>query len=327
MELLIGVAGPGAAPGECTDVLVRAQEGATVADLARALAGAGAVAGPVAPDPVVVALGASGKATGAPPAPALWVGDALLDPGVRLEEGVVRDGALVGLEGPAPDVDEPDGVVELRVVGGPGAGCVHRLGLGEYTVGGAGCDVVIPGADRPLVRVRVEAGARVRVEAMEGAADLKAPARPVRARALPGPLVLRRRGAEEAGADVVIGARFAGKGDYSVRGPRWWAMRLLSFILSRVCGTRLTDTTSGFKLSGRRAIELFAREYPAEYLGDTIEALVIAARSNLVVRQVPVAMRPRAGGTPSQNPLKAAKFLGRAFVALGISLTRPTQRK
>ena len=62
-------------------------------------------------------------------------------------------------------------------------------------------------------------------------------------------------------------------------------------------------------------------------VGDTIEALVVAARSNLVVRQVPVAMRPRAGGTPSQNPLKAAKFLGRAFVALGISLTRPTQRK
>ena len=125
----------------------------------------------------------------------------------------------------------------------------------------------------------------------------------------------------------MIGARFAGKGDYSVRGPRWWAMKVLSWILSRVCGTRLTDTTSGFKLSGRRAIELFAREYPAEYLGDTIEALVIAARSNLVVRQIPVAMRPRAGGTPSQNPFKAAKFLGRAFVALGVSLTRPTQKK
>ena len=133
--------------------------------------------------------------------------------------------------------------------------------------------------------------------------------------------------AEDAHADVVIGARFAGKGDYSVRGPRWWAMKVLSWILSRVCGTRLTDTTSGFKLSGRRAIELFAREYPAEYLGDTIEALVIAARSNLVVRQIPVAMRPRAGGTPSQNPFKAAKFLGRAFVALGVSLTRPTQKK
>ena len=38
-------------------------------------------------------------------------------------------------------------------------------------------------------------------------------------------------------------------------------------------------------------------------------------------------MRPRAGGKPSQNPIKAARFLGRAFVALGISLTRPTQKK
>ena len=143
----------------------------------------------------------------------------------------------------------------------------------------------------------------------------------------PGEITSLLRCAEEDRADLVIGARFAGKGEYSVRGPRWWAMKVLSFILSRVCGTRLTDTPSGFKLAGRRAIALFAREYPAEYLGDTIEALVIAARANLVVRQVPVAMRPRAGGKPSQNPIKAARFLGRAFVALGISLTRPTQKK
>lgn len=58
-------------------------------------------------------------------------------------------------------------------------------------------------------------------------------------------------------ADVVIGARFAGKGEYAVHGPRQWAMKMLSFILSHVCGTRLTDTTSGFKLANRRAIELF----------------------------------------------------------------------
>lgn len=126
--------------------------------------------------------------------------------------------------------------------------------------------------------------------------------------------------------DVVIGARFAGKGDYVASGPRWWAMRLLSMILTHVCGTPLTDTTSGFKLSGRRAISLFSREYPAEYLGDTIEALVIASRAGLRVQQVPVAMRPRAGGTPSHNPIKAARFLGRAFVALGIALTRPARR-
>lgn len=124
-------------------------------------------------------------------------------------------------------------------------------------------------------------------------------------------------------ADVVIGARFAGEGTYSVRGPRRWAMRLLSVVLSKVAGTRLTDTTSGFKASNRRAIELFAREYPAEYLGDTVESLVISARSGLRIRQVGVSMCPRAGGTPSHNPAQAALFLTRAMLALLIALTRP----
>lgn len=125
------------------------------------------------------------------------------------------------------------------------------------------------------------------------------------------------------GADVVIGARFAGVGSYDVRGPRRWAMTVLSGALSRIAGTRLTDTTSGFRASNRRAIRLFANEYPAEYLGDTVESLVIACRSGLTVRQVGVQMRPRAGGTPSHNPAKAAVFLGRAVFALLIALTRP----
>lgn len=127
-------------------------------------------------------------------------------------------------------------------------------------------------------------------------------------------------------ADVVIGARFAGSGTYSVRGPRRWAMRLLSAALSRVARTRLTDTTSGFKASNRRAIALFAVDYPAEYLGDTIESLVIASRAGLRIRQVAVNMRPRTAGTPSHNPAKAALFLGRAVFALLIALSRPTRR-
>lgn len=124
-------------------------------------------------------------------------------------------------------------------------------------------------------------------------------------------------------ADIVLGARFAGTGDYDVRGPRRWAMRLLATILSRIARTKLTDTTSGFKASGPKAVRLFASHYPTEYLGDTIEALVIAARAGLIVTQVPVAMRPRAGGVPSHNPLKAAAYLGRAAIALVFALVRP----
>lgn len=139
------------------------------------------------------------------------------------------------------------------------------------------------------------------------------------------PLLLAAIERDDAPADIVIGARFANRGDYSVRGPRRWAMKVLAGTLSRVARTRLTDTTSGFRASGPRAIALFARYYPAEYLGDTIESLVIASRAGCRIEQVGVAMRPRSGGTPSHRPLKAAVYLARACLALGIALTRPAQ--
>jgi glycosyltransferase involved in cell wall biosynthesis len=124
------------------------------------------------------------------------------------------------------------------------------------------------------------------------------------------------------GADVVIGARFAGVGDYRVRGPRRWAMAMLSLVLSWFARTRLTDTTSGFRAANRRAIELFAQFYPVEYLGDTVETVVTACRRGLRVRQVPVAMRNRLAGTPSHSPFKATIYLGRAFTILVLALLR-----
>ncbi|MFM9920752.1 glycosyltransferase family 2 protein [Lacisediminihabitans sp. H27-G8] len=124
-------------------------------------------------------------------------------------------------------------------------------------------------------------------------------------------------------ADLVLGARFAGEGDYAVKGPRRWAMLMLSRFLSRTAHTKLTDTTSGFRLSGPRAVRLFAEHYPAEYLGDTIESLVIAARAKCVIAQVPVAMRVRSGGRPSHHPVKAAVYLARAVLALFFALLRP----
>ncbi|AEE46628.1 glycosyltransferase family 2 protein [Cellulomonas fimi] len=141
----------------------------------------------------------------------------------------------------------------------------------------------------------------------------------------PGLVMTLLESMDELEADVLIGARFAGVGDYQVRGPRWWSMRVLSTTLSRVCRTRLTDTTSGFKACNRQAIRLFAANYPAEYLGDTIESLVVAARAGLRIRQVGVAMRERAGGRPSHNPVKAGIFLVRAVLALVIALSRPSE--
>lgn len=125
-----------------------------------------------------------------------------------------------------------------------------------------------------------------------------------------------------ADADIVIGARFAGRGDYEVHGPRRWAMVLLAWTLSRLTGERLTDVTSGFRAIGPSALATFSRIYPVEYLGDTVESLAIAARGGLKVRQVPVEMRERGGGQPSQNPFSAALYLLRAAAVLALIRAR-----
>lgn len=138
------------------------------------------------------------------------------------------------------------------------------------------------------------------------------------------PLLLEQL--HEKNVDVVIGARFAGAGNYSVRGPRKLAMKFLSAVLSRATKTQLTDTTSGFKAHGTRAIHLYAREFPAEYLGDTIESLVLGHRAGLTFSQVAVTMRERAGGVPSHNPTKSAFYLLRAFFALAVAFLRPAKK-
>lgn len=122
-----------------------------------------------------------------------------------------------------------------------------------------------------------------------------------------------------ADADLVIGARFADADDsYEADPARRVIMRMLATSLSHRVGTDLTDTTSGFRAFGPAALALFAAHYPAEYLGDTVEALLIAGREHLRVRQVPVAMRPRQGGVPSQSSLKASLQLLRLVPAFVI---------
>jgi glycosyltransferase involved in cell wall biosynthesis len=123
-------------------------------------------------------------------------------------------------------------------------------------------------------------------------------------------------------ADVVVGARFAGVGEYAVRGPRRWAMRMLAATLSRLVGTPLTDPTSGFRMINARALSLFAFDFPEEYLGDTVEALVLASRADLRIAQVPVAMRERTAGNPSQNAFRSSAYLVRVVTAIVLAVAR-----
>jgi DNA segregation ATPase FtsK/SpoIIIE, S-DNA-T family len=67
---------------------------------------------------------------------ALYVDYRQVPPETALADSAIRDGAVVSLGGPEGCVyPEPMGLVEVRVAGGPGAGAVHRLSLGDADIG------------------------------------------------------------------------------------------------------------------------------------------------------------------------------------------------
>lgn len=123
-------------------------------------------------------------------------------------------------------------------------------------------------------------------------------------------------------ADVVVGTRFHPDSTYVIGGPRRWAMVLLSKSLSRMNKGKISDPTSGFRSAGPKAIALFAVDYPADYLGDTVGSLAIAIRNGLVIRETPVTMYFRQAGRPSKNAIWSALYLGRATLAIIATATR-----
>ena len=88
-------------------------------------------------------------------------------------------------------------------------------------------------------------------------------------------------------ADIVIGSRFAGAGKYRAPPVRRLGMRIFATFVSLLVGKSLSDTSSSFRAVNRRALSLFAVDYPHGYL-ETIEATVMAVRYGLRIEEVPV---------------------------------------
>ena len=119
--------------------------------------------------------------------------------------------------------------------------------------------------------------------------------------------------AADDGADLVVGSRFAE--GYRAERYRRVAMRGVAAIVSRMVGMKLDDVTSGFRVVSEPLLSRFADQYPAEYLGDTVESLLQAHASGATIAQVSVSMDPRAAGEPTSR-IAAGGHLARLAVAV-----------
>jgi glycosyltransferase involved in cell wall biosynthesis len=123
-------------------------------------------------------------------------------------------------------------------------------------------------------------------------------------------------------ADIAVGSRFAADdaSGYRSSRPRRIGIRLLAWVVSRIVGQRVTDTTSGFQALNRRGIALFARDYPHDY--PEVEATVMVFRHRLRLLEVPVAMRERGGGRSSITALRSIYYMVKVLLAIFVGLFR-----
>jgi hypothetical protein len=121
----------------------------------------------------------------------------------------------------------------------------------------------------------------------------------------------------------VIGSRFAaGAGAYEVRSARRFAMGVLARRAERATGTKVVDSTSGFRAIRRPLLDQFAASYPAEYLGDTVEALIEAGRGGAKIVECPISASPRAHGSGSAGTVASIWYIVRVLIAIELMHNR-----
>jgi glycosyltransferase involved in cell wall biosynthesis len=118
---------------------------------------------------------------------------------------------------------------------------------------------------------------------------------------------------ESTGADVVIGSRFIDvNGNARSHGPRTSRARsigiaLLRRLLAPLTGSTIHDPTSGMIGVNRRALEVFAREFPLAW--PEIGVLAMLRRHDLRFLEIPCRMYQRRTGKSSLTAWKSCQYI------------------
>ena len=123
----------------------------------------------------------------------------------------------------------------------------------------------------------------------------------------------------EKGTDLVIGSRFLDDSPSKFKSTimRRVGILWLAKVIRLLTGQKVTDPTSGFRSCSKNAIVLYCKKYPTDY--PEPESIVDASKHDLTIREIPVSMNERQGGTSSINPLKGAYYMVKVTISLLIS--------
>ena len=124
------------------------------------------------------------------------------------------------------------------------------------------------------------------------------------------------------GVNMVTGSRFLetdGDG-YRSSAARRLGIRIFARVLSAITRQKVTDPTSGFRLTDRRGIELFANDYPIDY--PEVEAIVLMHTHRLRSCEIPVVMSPRLTGESAISTPQSVYYMVKVLLAVFVALFR-----
>src|SRR5204863_3765043 len=125
---------------------------------------------------------------------------------------------------------------------------------------------------------------------------------------------------EDPSLDMVCGSRFREEVQYAAPISRRTGIHIFAFLVSRIIGQTVTDPTAGFRLYNRRGIALFARDYPHDY--PEVEAILMLHVHRLRMREIPVRMFQRGGGSSSISSGKSLYYMVKVLLAVFVGLAR-----
>lgn len=125
--------------------------------------------------------------------------------------------------------------------------------------------------------------------------------------------------------DLVIGSRYIAKRSYENTKLRSIGIKSLSFFLSLICRSRVTDPTSGFWIINRKLLYYFANDFPSEY--PEPEAIALLHRHGYNCHEVPVRFRLRTSGKSTIHGFGAIYYMIKVSLALVVDRIRPINRR
>lgn len=119
---------------------------------------------------------------------------------------------------------------------------------------------------------------------------------------------------ERSAGDICIGSRYIEQKGFQSTLPRRMGISLINFLIKLITGKTIHDSTSGFRMFNKKAIDLFSDYYPDKY--PEPESIVYGLMNGLKICETAVVMKERQGGKSSIAGFNSVYYMVKVSLAI-----------